>query len=163
MNDRLSQIIWQQCTLQEESFGYNFNRMTPDERIQYIKDMSFALIKELSEATDEVGWKSWAKSRHINEEKYVGELIDMLHFLINLFLVTGMDPSTIADTIYDKYWVKSEINAQRQRDGYDGVSGKCIHCKRALDDPAVSCWRRGDQAYCNESQLYSGVDINIIQ
>lgn len=148
-----------QLELQSTTFGKNFQRMLPAERIQYIKDMVLAATKELGEALDETGWKPWTTSRHVNEEAYQAELVDTWHFLMNLMLATGREPEELADLLFDGYIRKRGLNVQRQAEGYDGVSSKCVECRRALDDPAVECWRTDDQGYCAESNT----DINFLQ
>lgn len=95
-----------------------------------------ALTDELHELLGEIGWKPWAKSRHINLEAAQGEAIDALHFLLNIFLGLGMD----AEAIKLAYDNKHKKNEKRQEEGYDGVSTKCPGCKRALDDAAVFCY-----------------------
>lgn len=159
MSDRLSKMFELQHELQVQSYGVMPRRMTRDERIQYVKDMTLAAVHELGEALDETDWKPWSvSSRGINVDAYVGELVDVWHFLMNLMLAAGYEPAVAADKLYEGYLVKRGINRQRQLDGYDGVSTKCVGCGRALDDPAVACWRRGDQAYCAEAEA----DINLI-
>jgi hypothetical protein len=64
-----------------------------------------------------------------------GELIDMLHFWVNLCLAIDLQPNEIKAL----YLNKAAINQKRQEAGYDGVSTKCVGCGRALDDPAVKC------------------------
>lgn len=111
---------------------------TDDDRkpaIDFIHWNVTALTDELHELLGEVGWKPWAKSRHINIEAARGELIDAYHFMANLSLVLGMD----AEEIMRRYHEKHAKNAKRQEEGYDGVSTKCIGCKRALDDSGVEC------------------------
>ena len=134
--------------LQVDSFGYNFQRMLPGDRVRYVKDMKLALEAELQEALDETGWKPWATRRDINRDAYLAELVDVLHFLMNMILVLGDDPSELAEEVFTLYCRKNKINERRQREGYDGVSTKCGGCGRALDDPAVSCSRSGDQGFC---------------
>lgn len=136
--------------LQTETYGHNFQCMTAQDRIGYIKDMKLALESELQEALDETAWKPWARhpDRWVNRDAYVGELVDVFHFLMNMLLVLGDTPEDLATEVFTRYCLKNKINDQRQRDGYDGVSTKCAGCTRALDDPAVSCWRRGDQGFC---------------
>lgn len=95
-----------------------------------------ALTDELHELLGEIGWKPWAKSRHINLEAARGEAIDAMHFLANIFLVLGLDD---AEEVMRRYHAKHKKNAARQEAGYDGVSTKCPGCKRALDDDAVEC------------------------
>ena len=99
-----------------------------------------ALVDELHELLGEIGWKPWAKSRHINLEAARGEFIDALHFMGNLALVLGLDD---AKEIISRYHAKHAKNAKRQEEGYDGVSTKCPGCKRALDDDAVECTQTG--------------------
>lgn len=112
-----------------------------------------ALVDEAHELLAEIGWKPWAKSRHINLEAARGEFIDMMHFMGNLALVLGMDD---AAEIMRRYHAKHEKNAKRQEDGYDGVSTKCPECKRALDDDAVNCHE--DPAHPGYFICYAGVD-----
>lgn len=131
----LEDIFNRQRELQTKSFGVDPSSMSDADRARYIIDMNLALQDELHEALSEVGWKPWAKSRHFHRDAYVGELVDALHFLVNLFLVAGCDANEVAA----KYQEKANRNAQRQAAGYDGVSGKCVACGRALDDPAVAC------------------------
>ncbi len=99
-----------------------------------------AATDELHELLGEIGWKPWAKSRHINLEAARGEFIDALHFMLNMALVLGL---TEAEDIRALYDAKHAKNAKRQEEGYDGVSTKCPGCKRALDDDAVECTQTG--------------------
>jgi len=94
-----------------------------------------ALTHEMVELESETGWKPWATKRFVNLEAARGEAIDMLHFLLNDFLVLGMD----AGEVRRRYHLKHAKNAKRQEEGYDGVSTKCPGCKRALDDDGVAC------------------------
>jgi dimeric dUTPase (all-alpha-NTP-PPase superfamily) len=131
----LNLIFERQKKLQEESFGIDFTDLSDEERSQFIKDMVLAATDELHEALAEVGWKPWASSRHINREAFVGELVDVLHFIVNLWLAVGATP----EEVEQRYQEKAEKNAKRQKEGYDGVWGKCPVCKRAFDDAGVMC------------------------
>lgn len=131
----LQQILDRQRELQKKHYGVDVTKLTEEERAQYIRDMSLALTDELHEALNEVGWKPWATSRHINRQAYLGELIDVLHFWANLVLVVN----TSEEELTAMYFAKADKNAKRQLAGYDGVSGKCTTCGRAFDDAAVLC------------------------
>lgn len=131
----LEVIFDRQLDLQKRSFNVDPADMDNDTKIQFIKDMSLALSDELHEMLAEIGWKPWAKSRHINTDAMAGELIDMLHFWVNLCLAIGLQPEDIKRL----YLHKATINAKRQEAGYDGIAGKCKSCGRALDDAAVTC------------------------
>lgn len=136
VNDRLAVLFEEQRQLQIKAYGKDPADITdPEERIQFIKDMTYALEDELHEMTGEVGWKPWATSRHVNEEAAQGELVDAFHFFMNLCMVVNMTP----DMLFAKYLKKRKRNEERQKEGYDGIRGKCSKCKRALDDPAVLC------------------------
>lgn len=128
-----------QVSLQREAYGLDLEalagRPVSDVRIQNIKNNVLALTDELHEALNEVGWKPWATSRHVNERAFQGEIVDALHFLINLYVLGGGTP----DTLYDQYREKNDKNRKRQQAGYDGIQGKCPGCKRALDDVGVAC------------------------
>jgi dimeric dUTPase (all-alpha-NTP-PPase superfamily) len=108
--------------------------MDDETAIQFFKDMVLALTDELHEAMNEIGWKPWATSKHFNTEAVKGELVDCLHFFINLCLVAGLEP----DSLHSRYVTKNKKNALRQMEGYDGLN-KCPGCKRALDDAATEC------------------------
>ena len=131
----LQHMLALQKKMQIESYGADPTKLTGVKRIQFVKDMKLALEAELQEAMDEIGWKPWATSRHFNEEAFKNELVDGFHFFMNLVLAADMD----AKELYDRYLAKRQKNIQRQLTGYDGVTGKCQVCKRALDDDAVTC------------------------
>jgi len=132
----LHQIFDRQEVLQKKSYGITPKLLANEDRAEYIRSMVLALEDELHEALAETGWKPWAKNPGwINEEAFGGELVDALHFLVNLFLVIGWDP----DRVHAAYMSKAEKNAKRQEQGYDGVTGKCRSCGRARDDDAVTC------------------------
>lgn len=159
--DKLEHLIRMQLNLQRE-FGFNFDTMPHDEQIAYIRDHHQAVIMEMSEVLNEVDWKPWTVNpqRIIHRDEYVAELVDVLHFWINMILVVSgkMTTTEIADEIFTRYALKNRVNTHRQLDGYDGRSTKCAGCGRALDDVAVRCWRRGDQGRCERDN----VDINYV-
>jgi len=128
-----------QFNAQVDFHGLDFSKLTQEERIEAITWNMLALQDELHEALAEVGWKPWATSRHINREAYVAELVDAWHFFMNLLLLVD-----VSEVEFRKaYYAKRNRNNQRQKEGYDGVSGKCAGCGRALDDPAVTCNEEG--------------------
>lgn len=125
-------LLIAQGELQRDTYGHDFEKMSDTERIEFIKTNVLALTDELHEALGEVGWKPWTTSRHINEDAYLGELVDAFHFLMNLVLVLGYKEEVISERFVDRYFLKRAVNAQRQNDGYDGVSGKCTGCGRDI-------------------------------
>lgn len=137
MYDSLTAIFDMQAAAQTEHFGGHPADLPAETRIQFIKDMVLAAEDELHEALAEVGWKPWATTRHINREAFIGELVDVQHFIINLLLAAGCD----AHEFFIRFEEKNRRNRQRQVDGYDGIAGKCPVCNRALDDKGVLCSR----------------------
>ena len=131
----LNDMLEAQRQLQINSYGKDPAVLEGEERVEFIRWNVLALEDELHEALGEVGWKPWATSRHVNEPEFKGELVDAWHFFMNLILVGHIT----ADEFLIGYFSKRTINANRQEDGYDGVTGKCVGCGRALDDPAVKC------------------------
>lgn len=136
MDDKLDRMMARQLQLQIESYGLDPGEMSAAEAIQYVHFNITALTDELHEALGETHWKPWAKGEGFKDvEAFKAELIDAWHFFMNLCLVSGMEPSEL----FTRYEVKRAINAQRQVDGYDGVTTKCPGCGRAMDDPDVKC------------------------
>jgi hypothetical protein len=102
-----------------------------------------AAIKELTELLDQVnGWKWWATERERagqirNLEEYWEEGVDVVHFVLNLLLVGGMNDEGLARS----FALKQELNAERQRRGYsgDGAEFDRRHPDaRGADDPPCS-------------------------
>jgi dimeric dUTPase (all-alpha-NTP-PPase superfamily) len=145
-----SAVFAQQLRLQIESYDLDPQDLMAEDRAEFIRWNVLALEDELHEALNEVGWKPWATSRHLNRDAYKKELVDALHFFTNLCLVAGIS----ADELIAGYFEKAERNAQRQVEGYDGVTTKCPNCKRELDDKrAVGRTSLGWECWGCQSQL----------
>lgn len=148
-------LLEAQRKIQTLAYGKDPADITDDkERIQFIKDMELALRMELAEMLDETGWKPWATSNHVNEDAAQGELIDTFLFFLNLCLIFRFTP----EQFEAKFFEKIQRNLDRQLAGYDGVTGKCVRCKRALDDTAVTCYDiNSTSGWCGE--LDSGGEV----
>ncbi len=127
----LSQVFNSQAYFQG-LLGHDYNNMSEEELVEYIKNQVLALLDEGHEALNEVGWKPWASSRHVNREAFAGELVDILCFLVNLALAAGLD----AHDFYRLHQEKAlrNIKRQEQAGGYSVLEGKCPGCGRAIDD-----------------------------
>jgi hypothetical protein len=108
------------------------------ERIAYITENVLACTDELHEALKEVGWKSWATSKHINEKEFFGELRDVWQFLTNLMLAVEPDPEVLAKRLERELFDKLQVNYARNDNGYDGISDKCPSCTRSLSEVAIT-------------------------
>lgn len=82
--------------------------------IQYSKDMALAAIIEISEAMQNIHWKPWQKNKIENNEKFKEELIDCLHFIINLCISRNINSTKL----YYAFLKKNKENIKRQQNGY---------------------------------------------
>jgi len=82
--------------------------------IELIKNQILALYDEIGEALREVPWKPWKLNQEFNVSKFKMELIDIFHFLINLFLLSGMTSQEVINLFKNK----NKINIRRQKNGY---------------------------------------------
>lgn len=71
---------------------------------------TIAMLSELGESTHYLNWKWWGRGvDHTDREKYVEELIDLLHFVFAGFQSFGMT----AEDIHKAYITKNEENWKR--------------------------------------------------
>lgn len=131
-DDQLEHLMGPQLELQMYYYGMHPEELPNELRIKFIQDMVTAAQCELVEILDEVGWKPWASSKHINVELGQGEVIDLLHFVFNLALGFGMTPAMV----YDKYLEKQAANRLRATGRYNGIDEKCHRCGRDVGDVA---------------------------
>jgi dUTPase len=122
--DIMRQVMAQQLELQIESFGIDPRFLHGKSRDDYVNAMALALMVEVGEALQEISWKPWASGQWFNREAYLEELIDVLHFWMNLVLVATDRPTELLAA----YQAKVEVNVKRQADGYTGE--KCPTCGR---------------------------------
>lgn len=142
--DMLIEMLQAQRDLQIKSFGKDPCTLSEAERALFIRWNQQALVAETFEMLDEVGWKEWASSRHINEEYASKEMTDAWHFFMNIMLaihgpsVVDYGVAWLAERFARNYTNKNAVNAKRQVDGYDGIAGKCTSCKRDLAEVEFS-------------------------
>lgn len=100
-----------------------FEVVNKEERTKLLLDMVHCLDSEVSELRDGLPWKHWKNYKeqemwYNDEDKkaYLGfEAIDILHFLMETFILLGYD----AEDILKLYMVKNVENFKRQDVGYD--------------------------------------------
>jgi len=87
-----------------------------DCRSQYrIKDFLWRITEELGEAGNCLKNKPWKVTQiETDQEHFVEELMDAVHFLIELLIMIGLS----ADDLFEFYYKKSEVNKFRQRSNY---------------------------------------------
>lgn len=59
--------------------------------------------------------RDWKRSQFITDkDAFFDEVADLLHFVLELFIVVGLDP----DSLYELFWKKVQVNLFRIRSGY---------------------------------------------
>lgn len=118
--------------LQRDSFGTDPVELEGPERGEFLMWNAFAATDELHEAMLEIKWKPWltdgSRGEWVDRDAFVGELVDCLHFVANMLATANCD----GEELTQRYVAKMQLNAKRQRDGYDGVKDAD---GRAVDGP----------------------------
>ena len=119
--DKLDKIFKLQNDLQKKMPGVDKVLDDPSYTQMYINEMILAMLDELGEVLRETAWKNpdlvpygWKKHQKYDKEKFKEELVDLLHFFVNLCLVSGMN----SEELYARYCGKREENISRQERGY---------------------------------------------
>lgn len=132
--DRLEQIMEKQRELQLR-LGTDFSNMTLEERAAFMRDHRGYLADEVAEALYEMPcyklWKDYSKMSEsdvlIAWQKVRMELVDSLHFFVNLLLCAGFT----AEELHAMYMAKNKENHRRQDEGYDT---DCSYRDQAVED-----------------------------
>lgn len=90
------------------------NDIISKQNVENIKNQLFAMVDEVMEASREIPWKAWKKNQNFHVHEFRMELIDILHFLINTFILVGMEVSDVENYFLSKH----ATNIKRQEDGY---------------------------------------------
>jgi len=84
---------------------------------KFVKNISHECMHELFESvqllSDSKDHKN-SVSGDFNKDKFLEELADVTHYLIEIFILTGISP----EQIYEAYMKKGEINNNRINNGY---------------------------------------------
>lgn len=117
----LREIFRKQRELQER-LGTDFHTMSEEECANFMRNHRGFLEDELAEALYEMPyykpWKDYsnmtAEEKAAAWEKVHMELVDALHFFVNMMLASGLT----ADRLYGMYMSKNKENHRRQDEGY---------------------------------------------
>jgi len=120
-DDRLAHIVLKQKLFQSNMIKNNTNYAMMDGLpYKQIQTNTLALMMEVAEIMDRLPWKAW---KHYTDDEKIDvyqdlniaeEVIDCLHFVINIWLALGFD----ADDLYVMFAVKHARNIERQQEGY---------------------------------------------
>lgn len=114
--DKLSMMITVQA-LAQDARGFDFEKMSIEDKATYIKRQTLHCIDELCEMLHEIPfYKEWKRYDEVNISgmlpKAKEELIDAIHFIINIALGLGMS----VDDIYIQFMRKNNENMRRLAD-----------------------------------------------
>ena len=113
--DRLAQMFEMQKGLNMRVGVPHDREMTEDEKNYWILQYCRCMSQEIAELTDCVDWKHWHTLKVPTDWHNAKiEIIDLLHFLLSLALVSGMT----ADDFFGVYKQKMAVNHARQDNGY---------------------------------------------
>ena len=119
--DKLDLIYKYQKELQESLGIYKKIGTSKKMKQQYINQNILALHEEATEIMRETAYKNpkympfgWKKNQKFNNEKFKEEIIDIIHFVINLCIISGMD----SEEIFNRYLNKNKENHKRKEDNY---------------------------------------------
>ena len=94
---------------------------SPAMKQQFVNQMILASIEECTEIMRESAYKNpefmpfgWKKGQQWNEQKFKDECVDLMHFLMNLFMTANGTP----EEFYQMYKEKNKINLERWAGNY---------------------------------------------
>ena len=82
--------------------------------LEFQKEMLYALIAEVTEAGNEIPFKSWKKNQEYNKTNFIRELVDVQLFLFNLVASTGISYEEYIEHLEEK----QDININRYKNNY---------------------------------------------
>ena len=86
-------------------------RLGIERNYENIRTCFTAAVVELSEFMQEINWKPWKNTKKDeNRAKILEELVDVLHFYVELCILMGFD----SEEIFHAYEAKMEVNHKRQ-------------------------------------------------
>lgn len=114
ISDKLKEMLVLQAEI-NKAFVPSVKDMNSKQREEWTARLIFALQNETAELADLINWKWWKKQKKdidLLEVKF--EAVDMLHFLLSIMLIWGMD----SNEIYRMYVAKARENLDRQKRKY---------------------------------------------
>src|SRR5215831_8715238 len=100
--------------LQKELAMITSSPKYPQAKEERISLLATAITHEAIELQRLTNWKWWKKPVKFDDSQAREEIIDLLHFLVQVSIELGMTPKEILD----EYMRKNRINKERQEKGY---------------------------------------------
>lgn len=114
MHCELDLFLQLQDILNQKAGCPSVDNMNQEQQIEWLLKFSRSLLHEDIEFERELPWKHWKKNQEFNINNAKDEAIDILHFLLSIFIYLKMD----AKEIRERYLIKNKINHDRQNNGY---------------------------------------------
>lgn len=108
--ESLRKLALTQEQLWREDRGERFQHTTEE-----MRTIAFALIAEVLELSDEIGWKSWKPAPIINRERVLEEYADVLSFFGTLTAIVISGCRITPEELAEAYNRKVAINHERFR------------------------------------------------
>jgi dimeric dUTPase (all-alpha-NTP-PPase superfamily) len=120
-NDKLDRMFEIQHKAQESRGTWEKIKGSESMKQQFINQMLLACQEEVVEIMRETAYKNpeyvpfgWKQKQVWNEENYKNEIIDLWHFVMNLYMSVG----GTSEDFYKRYLEKNKENLERWSNGY---------------------------------------------
>lgn len=107
--DKLDTIFKMQSALNE--YIISKRGLPAYSKEEWLQKQVLAMLSEISELLNEVNFKWWKNPKPLDEKAIANELVDILHFMVSMFLHAGMT----ADDVLKVYLEKNKENYKRQQ------------------------------------------------
>lgn len=105
----------------QKAMGYDYDTMSPEDKMQALRNYVVALMMEQAEMLEEVSWKPWrtyeSQKPKPNKRKIALEWVDCLFFLVDQMFALDLEP----DDVLTAYETKLARNHERISNGYSKV------------------------------------------
>lgn len=119
--DKLDEMFKIQNKAQESRGTWDKINESESNKQQFVNQMVLAAIEECTEIMRETAYKNpeympfgWKKGQQWNEENYKEEIIDLMHFVMNLFMTVG----GTSEEFFEIYKKKNKENLERWNGDY---------------------------------------------
>src|ERR1700744_6023753 len=92
--DQLRELFRMQKALNER-IGVKPEGMNEEKKTKWLLNYTRAMSQEMSELTDSVPWKWWAKYQKFDEQNARVEVVDLFHFFISMAQTLGMSAEDV--------------------------------------------------------------------
>jgi hypothetical protein len=101
----------------QKKLGYDFNYKTREEQMTHIRELTLAMMVEVTEFVDWTPWKPWrdVADQEMNESEAAYELVDIFFFMTNLWCALGLPITSFEHFFEDKF----KENIDRIERGYN--------------------------------------------